>query len=57
VHRLSVSSLVELVGEVPGRHVGPVAGFDGLGLGLGDVEGWAVLPVACKKMRKALAAS
>jgi hypothetical protein len=41
LHRLSVSSLVELVGEVPGCLVGLVVGFDGLGFGLalGDVEG------------------
>jgi hypothetical protein len=38
VHRLSVSSLVDLVDEVSRGHVGPVAGFGDLGLGFGNDE-------------------
>src|SRR5580693_5887414 len=41
LHRLSAGSLVQLVDEVPCGHVGPVAGFDDLGLALGrrSIEG------------------
>ena len=35
---LSVSSLVQLVDQVPRRYIGPVTDLDGFALGLGDVE-------------------